>query len=120
MAQVRKKAAVTVWRPRDEVQTQWSSYAPGNAPNGTVSFAEAPGGNGTEVYLEVEQNTIVGAALKTIGEEPFQQAKDALHRFKQIVETGEIIRSEASPEGETHKRIFPRQRPAQPLEPADA
>jgi uncharacterized membrane protein len=115
---VKKKAAVTVWRSRDEVQTRWTSYAPENAPDGTVWFAAAPGGAGTEVYLEVEQHPIVGAALKTIGEEPHQQAKDALRRFKQIVETGEIIRSEASPEGETHRRIFPRQRPAQPLEHA--
>jgi uncharacterized membrane protein len=120
MAQVKKKAAVTVWRPRDEIESRWHSYATDNAPKGTVSFAEAPGGKGTEVYLEVEQNTIVGAALKTIGEEPYQQAKDALRRFKQIVETGEIARSEGSPEGETHKRILPRQRPAQPLEPAGA
>ncbi|HET8759210.1 MAG TPA: hypothetical protein VFM58_24545 [Solirubrobacteraceae bacterium] len=120
MAQVKKKAAVTVWRPRDEVQSRWTSYASDNAADGTVSFADAPGGNGTEVYLEVEQNSIVGAALKTIGEEPYQRAKDSLHRFKQIVETGEIIRSEASPEGETHKRILPRQRPAQPLEHAEA
>jgi len=119
MAQVKKKAAVTVWRPRDDVQTRWTEYASDNAPTGTVTFADAPGGNGTEVYLEVEQNQIVGAALKTIGEEPYQQAKDALHRFKQIVETGEVVRSDASPEGETHKRIFPRQRPAQPLEPAE-
>ena len=120
MAQVRKKAAVTVWRSREEVETHWSSYAPGNAPDGTVAFAEAPGGDGTEVYLEVEQNQLVGAALKTIGEEPYQRAKDALRRFKQTVETGEIVRSESSPEGETHKRIFPRQRPAQPLEHAKA
>lgn len=115
MAQVKKKAAVTVWRPRDEVQARWTGYAPASAPNGTVTFADAPGGDGTEVYLEVEQNTIVGAALKTIGEEPYQQAKDALRRFKQLVETGEIARSDASPEGESHKRIFPRQRAAQPL-----
>jgi uncharacterized membrane protein len=120
MAQVRKKAAVTVWRSRDEVEPQWNTYAPGNAPDGSVSFVEAPGGDGTEIYLEVEQNQIVGAALKTIGEEPYQRAKDALRRFKQIVETGEIVRSEASPEGETHKRLFPRQRPAQPLEHAGA
>jgi uncharacterized membrane protein len=119
MAKVKKKTAVTVWRPREEVQTQWGSYASGNAPDGTVTFVDAPGGGGTEVSLEVEENAIVGAALKTIGEEPYQKAKDALHRFKQIVETGEIVRSEASPEGETHKRIFPRQRPAQPLEHAE-
>jgi uncharacterized membrane protein len=116
MPQMKKKAAVTVWRPREEVQDAWAGYAPGNAPTGTVTFAQAPGGNGTEICLEVEENKVLATALKAIGEEPYQHAKDALRRFKQIVETGEIVRSEGSPKGETHKRIFPRQRPARPVE----
>ena len=40
--------------------------------------------------------------------------KDALRRFKQRVETGEVPRSDGSPEGERAERKV-RQRPAQPL-----
>jgi uncharacterized membrane protein len=114
--QVTKKAAVTVWRPREDVERQWRAFAPANAPDGEIVFADAPGGDGTEIYLQVQENKLTAPALKAIGEEPYQKAKDALHRFKQIVETGEVVRSDASPEGETHQRILPRQRPAQPLE----
>jgi hypothetical protein len=42
------------------------------------------------------------------------KVKDALRRFKQLVETGEIPRSDGSPEGERAERKV-RQRPAQPL-----
>ena len=42
------------------------------------------------------------------------KVKDALRHFKQRVETGEIPRSDGSPEGERAERKV-RQRPAQPL-----
>jgi uncharacterized membrane protein len=43
-----------------------------------------------------------------------QQVRDDLRRFKQLLETGEVVRSEASPEG-TSARNLASQRPAQPL-----
>jgi uncharacterized membrane protein len=112
---VHKTAAVTVWRARDDVEREWAAFAPDNAPGGRVTFVAAPGGDGTEIYLQVQESKLAASALKAIGEEPYQRAKDALYRFKQVVETGEVVRSDASPEGETHQRIL-RQRPAQPLE----
>jgi uncharacterized membrane protein len=48
------------------------------------------------------------------GEEPQQQFKDDLRRFKQVVETGEVVRSEGSPDGSAAKNQF-LWRPAQPL-----
>jgi uncharacterized membrane protein len=34
---------------------------------------------------------------KLLGEEPNQQLRDDLRRFKQVVELGEVVRSEGSP-----------------------
>ena len=45
---------------------------------------------------------------------PLAKVKDELRRFKQRVETGEIPRSDGTPEGELAERKL-KQRPAQPL-----
>jgi hypothetical protein len=44
--------------------------------------------------------------------------KDDLRRFKQVVETGIVPRSEGSPEGELAERKL-KQRPAQPLDDSE-
>jgi len=44
--------------------------------------------------------------------------KDGLRRFKQRVETGELARSDGSPEGEQAARKL-KQRPAQPLDDSE-
>jgi uncharacterized membrane protein len=51
---------------------------------------------------------------KLFGESPDQQVRDDLRRFKQVVETGEVVRSEGSPEGSRTRRLIS-QRPAQPV-----
>lgn len=113
-----KLAAVTLDVPMEEAEAAWSALgADLGAPDGTVTFRHAPGNAGTEVHLRVAQESpVVDAARKAMGTEPSQRAKDALRRFKQLVESGEIARSDAMPEGESHQHAFPRQRPAQPLE----
>ena len=50
--------------------------------------------------------------------DPHAKAMDDLRRFKQQVETGEIARSEAVPEGELAERKL-KERPAQPLEESE-
>jgi hypothetical protein len=58
----------------------------------------------------------LGAAVaKLFGEEPSQQVRDDLRRFKQVMETGEVVLSDGSPEGTLAIRLA-RQRPAHPLE----
>jgi uncharacterized membrane protein len=42
-----------------------------------------------------------------------QQLRDDLRRFKQVLETGEVVRSEGSPDGTRTQRQL-RQRAAQP------
>ncbi len=82
-----------------------------------VRFVEAPGDRGTEVRVELRYDPPGGAigatVAKLFGEEPTQQVKDDLRRFKQVLETGEVVRSEGSPEGQRAGRLV-RQRSAQP------
>ena len=68
-----------------------------------VRFVPAPGDQGTELHVDMRYSPPAGAVGATIaklfGEEPRVQLKDDLRRFKKIVETGEIVRSDGSPEG---------------------
>ncbi len=51
---------------------------------------------------------------KYFGEEPHQQLDDDLRRFKQVIETGEVVRSDGAPGGKQARHEFP-QHPARPL-----
>jgi hypothetical protein len=117
------KAAVTVLRSREEVQRLWSSpeYRPEfiAGADASVSFKDAPGDRGTEIHVDLAQDGGVGGAVKKlVGSAPLAKVKDDLRRFKQHVETGEIPRSDGSPEGELAERKF-KQRPAQPLDASE-
>jgi uncharacterized membrane protein len=97
----------------------WRSVAGSKIDNaGTVRFLAAPGDQGTEIHVDMRYSPPAGAVgaviAKLFGEEPAVQLKDDLRRFKQIVETGEIVRSDGSPEGQLGRRQL-RQRPAHPL-----
>jgi uncharacterized membrane protein len=94
----------------------WRSLEGSQVENaGTVRFEPRPGGRGTIVRVELEYRPpggIAGAALATVFHEaPQQQLHDDLRRLKQVLETGEIVRSDGSPHG-TGSVL---QRPAQPL-----
>jgi uncharacterized membrane protein len=86
--------------------------------SGSVRFTPAPAGRGTEVTIEVEYQPPAGplgaVVAKLFGEEPLQQLQDDLRRFKQVIETGEVVRSDASPDGTTTQQQL-LQRVAQPV-----
>lgn len=86
--------------------------------SGTVHFAQAPGERGTEVRVELRYSPPGGAlgatVAKLFGEEPETQAYDDLRRFKQVIETGEVVRSEGTPEGTSLVQQLT-QRAARPL-----
>jgi uncharacterized membrane protein len=107
------KAAITINLPREEVERRWTSSAP--EIDGDVTFKDAPGDRGTEIHVTLSSGG--GPIGKLRGTVPLAKAKDQLRRFKQQVETGEIPRSDGTPEGESVGRKF-KQRPAQPLEEA--
>jgi len=99
---------VISWRSLDNSEV-------GNS--GSVRFTPAPGGRGTEVLVQLTYTPPGGAAgaavAKLLGEEPQTQTYDDMHRFKQVMETGEVVRSEASPAGTSIKQQMA-QRPGQP------
>jgi uncharacterized membrane protein len=107
------KAAITVLRSPEEVRRLWTTagHRPGHLADADVAFKPAPGDRGTEVHVAIPAD---GALAKLLGADPVTKAKDELRRFKQLVETGEIARSDATPEGEAAEHKV-KQRPAQPL-----
>jgi uncharacterized membrane protein len=97
----------------------WRSLARAGVHNsGKVTFQPAPGERGTEVRLELRYDMPGGAlgdiVAKLFGEEPEQQVRDDLRRFKHVVETGEVVRSDGTPKGTATRRLF-KQREAQPI-----
>jgi uncharacterized membrane protein len=97
----------------------WRSLPGADVPNsGAVRFVEAPGDQGTEVTVELRYAPPAGdlglALAKLAGEEPGIQLADDLRRFKQIMETGDIVRSDATPRGHSILEHLT-QRPAQPI-----
>jgi uncharacterized membrane protein len=120
------KATITVSRPREGVERLWgmSEYRPEyiDAIDSAVTFVDAPGDHGTEIHVDIERSALGGKlaemAQKLTGSEPRAKVMDDLRRFKQLVETGVIARSDGSPEGEAAERKL-NQRPAQPLDDAE-
>ncbi|MFD1085745.1 SRPBCC family protein [Micromonospora andamanensis] len=101
----------------------WRSTGNADVPNsGTVQFVPAPDGVSTEVHVVMSYDIPGGAVGKAVaryfGEEPHQQLDDDLRRLKQVLETGQVVRSEGAPWGKRARKEFP-QRPAQPLSDSD-
>lgn len=85
---------------------------------GSVEFLPSTNGEETIVRVELQYSppggTIGAAVAKLFGEEPEQQIWEDLHRFKQLMELGEITRSEGSPGG-----MGSSMRPGQALKPGE-
>jgi uncharacterized membrane protein len=97
----------------------WRSSEDAMVPNmGAVMFTPAPDAESTEVHVvmvyDVPGSDLGQKVAKFFGESPDQQIEDDLRRFKQVMETGEVVRSDGAPSGKRAHHEFP-QRPAQPL-----
>jgi uncharacterized membrane protein len=80
----------------------WRSLPGASVPNcGQVTFYAAPGNRGTEVIVEMQ---VAGPLASTIAG---AEAKGDLRRLKQVLETGEIVHSDAS----IHRGPHPAQPP---------
>jgi uncharacterized membrane protein len=108
-----QRAAITINRSPDEIRRLWSEHKPHfiEEAGANVEFKAAPGDRGTEIYVEVAAG---GPLEKLFGSGRLAKVKDALRHFKALVETGEVPRSDGTPEGESVERKL-KQRPAQPL-----
>lgn len=97
----------------------WRSLEGADIPNtGIVEFKPAPGGRGTEIHVELYYESPAGkigvTLAKMFGEEPQIQVADDLRAFKQVMETGAIVRTDGTEMG---KRGY--HRPAQPRPKTD-
>ena len=103
-------------RPNELIS--WRSITDSEIPNhGTVRFLAAPEG-GTEIRVDLAYQapggrfgSIIG---KLFGEEPDIQVGTDLRRFKQVIELGEVVVSDATVHGRPHpaqpsKKPFERQ-----------
>ena len=113
------RSAITINRSQEEITARWTeAESPLSDEETEVSYAPAPGGRGTEVRVGLAKSAPGGAlgqkVAAVIGADPQRQLDDALRRFKQLLETGEVARSDASPAG-TDATSQRTQRPAEPL-----
>lgn len=91
----------------------WRSLEGSDIDNsGSVNFEQGPRGRGTILRVELDYSApggkLASALAKLFGEEPGQQIDDDLRRLKQILETGEVVKSDTS----IHRGMHP----AQPAE----
>ncbi|MFL5637604.1 MAG: cyclase/dehydrase [Gemmatimonadaceae bacterium] len=79
----------------------WRSVRDGNTDQrGTVRFRAAPGNRGTEVEIEAEVQqkggALGGKISKLVAAAPKTQLMNDLRRLKQLMEVGEIVKSDAT------------------------
>lgn len=102
--------AITVNQAIERVEERWahieslpeslrtlSRLQQENAEHATVQFRPAPSGRGTEVRVEIRDTprNAVGAAMgRLLGTDLAGRLRHDLRRFKQLVETGEVLLSE--------------------------
>jgi uncharacterized membrane protein len=82
-------------------QIAWRSLPGGDVEHaGSVSFRPAPGNRGTEIVVDLTYAPPAGSLGRVIaslfGEEPAQQIDADLRVLKQVLETGEVVQSDAS------------------------
>jgi len=93
------QAEVTLDRPNEAIA--WRSLEGTSVPNrGVVRFKPRSNGRGTELVVELKYDppggNVAAAIAKLFGEEPSQQIKSDLRRLKQVLETGDVVHSDAS------------------------
>ena len=118
----RIQKAVTLNKGRDDVEAAWVAAselrAKVDGSGASVRFEDAPGGRGTELIVDFVHDPPAGdlgaAVQKLTGNDLATELADELRRFKQRVETGEVVRSDGTPSGHLLADHL-KQRAAQPL-----
>jgi uncharacterized membrane protein len=87
----------------------WRSLSTTTPHSGEVRFEAATGQRGTKVTVEIQPAGMGGSIGKLFGLIPEQHVKIALRNLKQLLELGEIVKSDAS----IHRGMYPAQPPAE-------
>jgi uncharacterized membrane protein len=95
-------AEITEDRPNEMIA--WRSVEDSDVEHsGVVRFESAPGNRGTIVTVDMRYappgGTLGSAIAAWFGEDPPQSITMDLRRFKQVMETGEVITTEGQPAG---------------------
>jgi uncharacterized membrane protein len=95
-------AEVTADRPGECIS--WHSLEGADVDHaGSVHFDRAPGGRGTIVRVQMHYSPPAGGAgaivAKILGKDPEQEIYKSLRRFKQVMETGDVLTTEGQPAG---------------------
>jgi uncharacterized membrane protein len=97
---IHTRKVVTVGAPVDEVRERWNAFGAEWKDLTTVEFRSAPKDYGTEVRVDLEYEPKfgkLGSKFEMIfRNEPGQRLEYYLRHFKQLVEIGEIVVSDAS------------------------
>lgn len=114
-------SAITINRSEQEISSRLAEAEPPLTDKAAVvSYAAAPGGRGTELRVVLGRTGPLGAIgdklAAVVGADPQRQLDDALRRFKQVLETGEVVRSDGSPAGTGAKQ----QRKQESAQPSDS
>jgi uncharacterized membrane protein len=101
-------AEIILDRPNELIA--WRSVEGSDVFNaGTVRFTPAPGERGTEVRVDLAYDPPGGKIASKVAmlfrKEPGQQVQDDLRHFKQVLELGEVVASDAS----VHRGMHPAQ-----------
>ncbi|MDQ6618784.1 MAG: SRPBCC family protein [Pseudomonadota bacterium] len=96
------ESEITLDLPNQEIR--WQSVPGADIANrGIVRFEQAPGNRGTVLRVQMIYDPPagkLGAAIAALtGDEPHQQLKEELRRWKQRLETGEIATTEGQTSG---------------------
>jgi uncharacterized membrane protein len=106
---VRVIEAVTINQPLEQVEERWATleampesfqrldHLRGMESRAIVEFRQAPGGRGTEVRVTAEyspRGATARALARLFGGDPLGRIREDLRRFKQLVETGEVLVSD--------------------------
>lgn len=119
------RKTVTINKSRTAVENAWAAAEDVrrkvDAADGSVELKDAPGKRGTELAVTFTFDPRGGEfgvlAAKLSGKDLATELADDLRRFKQEIETGQVVRSDATPAGHDLANHL-KQRAAQPVEEA--
>jgi len=93
---------------RPNALISWRSTSSSAPHSGSIRFERATGGRGTKVTAHIDfGDGMLTKVGKLLGKVPREQANVTLHNLKQLLETGEVLHSEASIHPGMHPGVPP-------------